>query len=188
MTLKRKAGAGVLSVALLAAIVGMAVTFSAFSSTTENPGNNFKAGTVVLTDDFPGTALISAANMKPGDVETRCLKVDYTGTLPAKVRVYGTTTSTAGKDLSPYLKLTLTRGTGAATACTAFVADADGAIYDGLLNAYPASSVGAIVDPKDWAQNDTKYYQVKIALVDDGTNDAQDKDAQTNLTFEARNN
>jgi hypothetical protein len=73
--------------AAVAALLAVVSTFSAFSGTTANPGNSAVAGTVTLTDNDSGAAMFSLASLKPGDTDTRCLQVTYTGSLPALVRL-----------------------------------------------------------------------------------------------------
>ena len=63
---------------IVACIAGAGV-FSAFSSQTDNPGNIVTAGTVTLEDNDGGTALYAITAAKPGDSETSCIKVTYTG-------------------------------------------------------------------------------------------------------------
>jgi hypothetical protein len=187
MSLKRKSAISVLAITMLAAIVGMSLTFSAFTSTTENNANTFKAGTVVLTDNDAGSTLFSMTQMQPGSAQAKCLTVAYTGSLDSLVRLYGTTTSTPGKDLSPYLNVTIKRGSfsGATPAdqdCTGFTAAST--LYDGTLAAYPATYAAGVQDSTTFATDDTAVYQVSVSLQDNDL--AQDKDATTKLTFEAR--
>ena len=65
-------------------------TFSAFSSTTENPNNKIATGTVVLTDNDgnPGQALIDLSDAKPGQPYDQCIRITYTGSLPATMKMY----------------------------------------------------------------------------------------------------
>jgi hypothetical protein len=187
MTLKRKAATSLVAVVLLAALAGMAMTFSAFTSTTGNAANQFASGSVVLTDNDSGSTLFSMAGMQPGSEQTKCLTVGYAGSLDALVRLYGTTTSTAGRDLAPYLDVEITRGSfsGATPAnqdCTGFTASST--LYSGTLAAYPADYATGVQDATTFRQNDSAVYQVRVALQD--TDAAQDKDATTTLTFEAR--
>jgi predicted ribosomally synthesized peptide with SipW-like signal peptide len=85
--------------------------FSAFSSQTDNPGNVVTAGTVALADNDAGSALYSIANAKPGDSQVSCVKVTYSGSLDASVRLY--TPSTIGA-LGPSVSLKIEPGTQAA--------------------------------------------------------------------------
>jgi hypothetical protein len=199
MSIKRRTAISVLMCAAIAAIAGMALTFSAFTSTTENPGNKFVSGDVVLTSNAAGSKLFDVAGIQPGaDASSKCLTVEYTGSLPALVRLYAATTSTPGKDLSPFLDIKVTRGafsgaTPADQACDGFVADTDdlagkgpGVVFDGLLSAYPADYDAGAQDPTTWATADKAVYRIDASMKADVGDDAQAKDATTKLTFEAR--
>jgi hypothetical protein len=105
---------------LLALLLLSASTFSAFSGATGNPANTLSAGTVSLTDNDAGAAMFALGNLKPGDTDSGCLQVTYTGSLPALVRLSGTTTGTG---LDQYVDLKVTRGTigsGSFDDCTGF--------------------------------------------------------------------
>jgi hypothetical protein len=197
MSLKRKTAVSVLATALIAAITGMALTFSAFSSTTDNSNNEFRSGDVVLTDNDAQATLFSMSGMLPGSKQAKCLTVDYSGSLKSLVKLYATTaSSTPAKDLAPYLDLKVTRGSfpgvaPADMACTGFTADATdyaakgaGVLYDDTLASYPADWAGALEDPATWVSGDKAVYQVSVSLKD--TDSAQAKDATTKLVFEAR--
>jgi hypothetical protein len=84
------------------------VTYAALVGATTNPGNSLSVGSVALTDDDSGSAMLSLASAIGGATDTSCIDVTSTGTLPATVRQYG---SVAGA-LAPYLTLTVTRGGG----------------------------------------------------------------------------
>jgi hypothetical protein len=95
-------------------------TWSAFSTVKANSGNSFAAGTVLLSDNDSGNAMMSLVSGKPFDSVSACVVVTYTGTLPGTVRLYGSTTGTG---LAQYLNLTVTRGTMASPvfpSCTGF--------------------------------------------------------------------
>ena len=71
---------------LLVGVVGTVAsigTYSAFSATTVNPGDSFAAGTVVISDNDANAAMYTITGAKPNDVVTRCIRVTYTGSLPA---------------------------------------------------------------------------------------------------------
>jgi hypothetical protein len=171
-------------------------TLSAFSSITSNPGNAFASGTVILADNDPGTAMLALSGAKPGDSDTSCIRVSYTGTLPSTVRLYGTTTGTG---LDPYLTLTVTRGTASAgfDNCTGFTADATnylgsgvGVIYTGTLQAFADTYAAGLIDPtaatpESWTTNETHDYKFVVTVVD--SDSAQGKTATQTFTWEARN-
>lgn len=121
MRAPRKLLASVLVVGTLGSVSALGV-FGAFSATTQNAGNEISTGTVALGDNDGGQAAFQITGAKPGDTWTRCIKVTYTGSLPADVTNY--LSSTIGP-LSPYLSLKLERGTqttGAFPDCGNFVA------------------------------------------------------------------
>lgn len=184
---------------LVLALFGAAVTistWSAFSSTTENASSSFAAGTVTLTDNDSGTAMLSLTGAKPGNTDTSCIKVSYTGSLPATVRLYGTTTGTG---LDQYLDLTVTRGTttSAFDSCSGFTADATdylgsgaGVVYSGTLQAFPDGYTAGIVDPttatpESWTNPEDHAYKFVVTVQDN--NSAQGLNATQAFTWEARN-
>lgn len=166
-------------------------TMAALSGTTENAGNSFSAGTVVLTDNDAGTALLSLANARPGAPVTNCLQVSYTGSLTAGVRLYGAFTGA----LAPYVKITVTRGTDTAPSfgsCTGFTADAAnhkglgaGILFSGPLSTYPTTYTAGLTDPTvTWATNTKVSYRFSAEIMD--TNAAQGLSSTAGFTWEAR--
>src|SRR5690348_192731 len=93
MTTRSKILRTLVVLGVLACVAGAGV-FSAFSSQTDNPGNSVTAGTVVLTDNDAGAANYKLTDAKPGDSQSSCIRVTYTGSLDAAVRLY--TPSTIG--------------------------------------------------------------------------------------------
>jgi len=186
--------------ALVLGLVGIIAgvgTWSAFTATTANAGNSFTSGSVILTDDDLGVAMLSLTNAKPADTDSSCINVTYTGTLPATVRMYGTT---SGTGLDPYLNVTVTRGTIAVPAfdtCAGFVADLTnytgagaGVVYDGTLAAFPDSYAAGIVDPtsgspESWTNPESHAYRITVTVADDDL--AQGKNTTQTFTWEARN-
>jgi predicted ribosomally synthesized peptide with SipW-like signal peptide len=195
-SVRTKVGLSLLALALAAAAV--VATFAAFSSSTSNSGNSFAAGTVTLSDNDAGSAMLALTASKPGDSDTSCIRVSYTGSLAASVRLFGTTTGTG---LDAYLNLTVTRGTisGSPTfdSCTGFSADGtdylgsgNGVIYSGTLQGFADDYNAGIVDPtsgspESWTANETHDYKFVVSLADN--NNAQGLNANQTFTWEARN-
>lgn len=200
--LKPRTTSAKLIVTALAAIVlgGLAVgsTWSAFNHLSSNPDNSYTAGTVTLGDDDAGSAMFnSLTNLKPADSFTRCIVVTYSGSLPASVRLHGTT---GGTGLDEYLSLTVTRGTKstAFSGCGDFAADGTtyisgkpaGVVYDGTLAGYPDSSAEAIVDPvagspETWTESESHAYRFEITVQNNTA--AQGKTATQVFRWEAQN-
>jgi hypothetical protein len=98
---------------VLSAAVVWQSTSAAFSATTENPGNSWRTGTVVLSDSDTGAALFNSTDdgvLRPGSTRARCIRVDYTGDLPSDIRLYVTTPSSGSASLDPYLLMSVERG------------------------------------------------------------------------------
>lgn len=176
-------------------VVGTAAgfaTFAAFSSTTSNTGNTFDTGTVVVADNDANSAMYSVSGRKPGDTITRCIKVTYTGSLAADVKLYTLSTLAAG---AQYIDLTIDKGTGNAAfpGCTGFSADAGGPIFTGTLasfasakNSY-ANGIAAYPGAQTaWNTSDTLVYRFTLTVQDN--NSAQGMSlAAHDFTWEARN-
>lgn len=180
---------------VLACIAGAGV-FSAFSSQTDNPGNVVTAGSVTLADNDAGSALYALTAAKPGDSQQSCIKVTYSGSLNANVRIY--TPSTIG-ELGPYVTLKIEPGTQASPSfpsCTGFTPDSGGALFEGTLAAFAAEhnnyATGVVDFPgtaaTKWVTNDAVVYRVTATLSASAPDSAQGKTTGTHiLRWEAQN-
>jgi hypothetical protein len=193
----RRSALVLVAIALVVTIAG-AQTWAAYSATTDNAANSFATGTVALTDNDSGAALLTLAAAIPGATDTGCITVTYTGSLDSAVRLYGTT---SGTGLDAYLDLRIRRGsfTGTAPAfdaCTNFTPDSTdygsgaGVVYDGTLLAYPDDHATGIVDPpaggaETWTTGESHVYELRVTLQDDVN--AKAKTANQIFTWEARN-
>ena len=185
---------------LIVGVAGSVAAFgvlSAFSSTTANPGNEFQAGTVAIGDNDSGTALYNNANAAPGESVTKCIKVTYSGSLDADVRLY---VADAVGALAQYVDLTIQPGDfpgapPAGNACTGFNADGAAAFDDTLANfrsSHNSWASGLVDNPgsdSDWSENDSVVYQITATVQSDAPNSAQDTTTNVHaFTWEARNN
>jgi predicted ribosomally synthesized peptide with SipW-like signal peptide len=191
MTTARKGLATLVVIGVTGALAAFG-TFSAFSDTKSNNGNSFSAGTVTLTDNAATVAMFNAVNdAVPGAPSTdRCIKVSYTGSLAATVKLY--TGDTTGGNLAPYTDVTITPGTysGAEPAfpsCTNFAASG-AAIYTGTLDNFRttknswANGVTAVAAPNT-------VYKFSYTLNSGTPNTVQGGSTGTHsYTWEARNN
>ncbi|CAB4362493.1 MAG: hypothetical protein F2681_12775 [Actinobacteria bacterium] len=101
-------------------------SYAAFSATTSNATNQWKAGTVVLADDDAGVARFTALNIVPAQTDTKCIKVTSTANVAGNVKLY-LASKTATASLDTYLKFTVQQGTGGDfSTCTGFTADLTG--------------------------------------------------------------
>ena len=176
-------------VGVLAALAGVGA-FSVFSDFTENDNNQVSAGSVTIDDNDGGSALYSMNNAKPGQsAAAKCIRVDYTGSLPADVKLY--TTSTIGA-LGPNVNLKVEAGTQAPfnSNCTGFAAQQT--LFDAALSTFPTSYAGGVSDfpasESSWDNGESVVYRF-TATLNSNTPDSQ-QGASTGLhTFrwEAQN-
>jgi hypothetical protein len=186
--------ASVLALALAA--VAIDGTRAALSTLVSNGGNSIESGTVVVSDNDGGSAMLSLPSAFPGASDTSCIRVTTSGSLASSVRLYATLTGS----LAPYLTLTVTRGIDASPAfdsCTGFAADATnyigagaGVVYSGSLSAFPATYATALVDPtagapESWTSGESHSYRFKLTLQNSAA--AQGLSGTAAFTWEARN-
>ena len=186
------------AIALLVPAAGSA-TYAAFRATNSNGNDLVEAGSVKLADNGDGSSMLSLSTAVPGDTTSACIKVTYDGSLPATVRLHGTTT---GSGLDPYLDLKVTRGvyspsTPAFKSCTNFQADGtnyigagNGVIYNGTLQGYPDDYASGLVDPlsgspESWTTGEVHVYKLDVTLQSNFA--AQTKDATQTFRWEAKN-
>jgi hypothetical protein len=150
--------------------------FSAFTSQADNPNNRVSAGRVTLADNDGGTALYDFTGAKPGDSQTSCIRVNYTGSLGADVKLY--TPSTIGT-LGSYVNLKVEPGSQSSPSfpsCTNFTADG-AAIFDAALSTFPTSYAAGVADnpgaSSAWTNGDAVVYRVTATLSASAPDSAQ---------------
>jgi predicted ribosomally synthesized peptide with SipW-like signal peptide len=173
---------------LILALVGLvltAATWSAFSDTTDNDGNEFQAGSVAISDNDGGTRALldlfaSSPYAAPGATDSGCIKVSFDGDLASTVKVYG---SIGANALADDLNLKIIRGTGNATnqSCASgefTEADATGTtdeIYSDTLAAFMAAHTAygdglglAAGGDSTWSAGESVTYKFQLSLPDPG--------------------
>jgi len=180
-----------LAVGSLSALVGLG-TYSAFTATTTNAGNNISSGTVKIDQHTGATTLYNVTNQKPGDSTTKCLRVNYSGSLTASaVKLYVSSGITNGTNYN----LEIDRGSGLSTldgtmSCAGFTQTS--VAYNGALGSL-GTSYAAGVDGKasaaTWGNGDTVDYRFIITQNDDATPNAHTtvvSSGSHTFTWEAR--
>jgi predicted ribosomally synthesized peptide with SipW-like signal peptide len=175
----------------LSALVGLG-TYSAFTATTTNSGNNISSGTVKIDQHTGATTLYNVTNQKPGDSTTKCLRVTYSGSITASaVKLYASAGITSGTQYN----LEVDRGSGLTTldgtmSCAGF--SQTSVAYTGNLGSL-GSTYATGVDGKaaaaTWATNDTVDYRFIITQNDDTTANAHTSvltSGPHSFTWEAR--
>jgi hypothetical protein len=137
---KRKRIALTLGAVLTVASIGVgAMSLALFTSTATVPANTFSTGSVIISTS-PTTALVTFANMAPGDVVTAPITVSNDGTLNLRYAISSVSTNADTKGLKDQLVLTIKSGV---TTCTdaAYAATGTG-IYTGDLDSSAGKLVG----------------------------------------------
>jgi hypothetical protein len=172
------------------ALVGQA-SYASFSAKVSNPGNTFSVGSVTLTDDDAGSALLSLTNLKPGASGSRCIAVTSSGTVASSVKLYATDVTTT-KGLGSHIALTITQGTGASFGgCTGFTALSTGSsVYSGTLGGFTGGATGYANGAGTWTPSggapETRSYQFSYTVSPTTPDTAQGGTAAFGLTWEAQ--
>ncbi len=188
---EQKRGRKILLTLLIVGVVGSLAgigTFSAFSSTTDNTGNVFAAGTVFIDDNDLGVSpLYNVSNQKPGDFVESCIKVTYTGSLSSTVKLYSSAITGA---LAQYLNLSVVEGTGGGAFgdCGGFTPGAT--IFSDTLDHFPTTYGGGIATAGTWTNPKTVTYKFTVTLADDNNANGKGSGPITtgahSFTWEAR--
>lgn len=181
--------AGLLMGMAAAATTIMGSSGAAFSAKTENVGNTWKAAQIALADDDTTTMMYNVSGMIPGQTETRCIQVTYTGTASAitPIKLYSALT-TNENNFANYLNVTVEQGSGATFggSCAGFSPTAT--IVNNLTLATMAtnikdfgSGVGTFIPP---ATGSTVSYRFTVNLDNATPNTSQGNTAGATFTWE----
>lgn len=175
-----------LGLALVSVLV-LRTSSAAFTATTDNPGNEFATGQIALDDDAVG-ALFEVAGLTPGDDETRCITVTYTGTVASgslgAVKLYAAGPTSDPDALAAALRVSVEEGTGASdAACTGFVAgptiQATTPLSTFVATTTYEDGVGAWVPA---TSGEERSYRITVGLPADAADATQGRSLQ-GLTF-----
>jgi predicted ribosomally synthesized peptide with SipW-like signal peptide len=183
---------------LLVAALGLAAgsaTWSAFSTSTDSSSNSFTTGTVSLEDNDLDAAVLSLSNAKRGDNAVGCVRVTYSGSLPANVRMWATTTG----GLASYLDIKVRRGssTGSFPNCPVFTDDGtdhigqgDGVIYNGALSGFHSAGSPLLEpsagSPETWTNGEDHVYEITVTLPSGAGGGGQGLSSTLTLYWEAQ--
>jgi Camelysin metallo-endopeptidase len=195
MKRSQKVLTSVVVVGVLGSVVAMGV-FGLFSATTQNSGNEISSGTIAISDNDAGSAMFNITNAKPGDSWNRCIKVLYTGSLPADVKLYELG---GGGPLSPYLKLKLEQGSqpeATFPSCAGFTPDAtngNGTLFEGpgfgsIGNSYDTGAPVVPFGKTVWNPGEALVFRATLTLNAEAPEIAQgNTTGEFTIVAEARN-
>lgn len=202
---RRPGGIAVIAFAVVLGLIGSGIlvwhaSYAAFSSTTTNGANSFKAGSVTLTDNDSTTALFSVTGLKPGSTASNCITVTYSGDLAnTGVKVYiksgDLIKGGSGPDyVSDSLNMKVEEGTDTNPTtfgdCTGFSADASGQpILNTTLTSIAGTNTSYANGAGTWvpAAGNTKVYRFTYTLSASAPNDIQGLTDTVSFTWEVRN-
>jgi hypothetical protein len=162
---------GALAAAILVGLVASGAfvwqsTSAAFTSQTTNPSNSWTTGSVTITDDDGNGALFNVSGMVPGSNGSKCIVVNYSGTIAANgVKLYAAS-SVDSSSLAQYVNLTIDEGTGGTFAggCGSFVLGTN--VYTGTLANFITTKLAYGTGVGTWAppSAQTKVYKFTYSL------------------------
>lgn len=170
--------------AFAAAALTTGATRAALTASTTT-GASFAAGSVLVSDDDGGNAVIDVQGLLPGGTGQTCLTVTFTGSLPAMIPFY---VSASSGSLAPYVTLAVLEGRGGGYgSCTGFVAER--VAFSGTASALAAgfataATGGGTFAPARSAQ--TRSYQVVYTLDADPPLAQQGQGLALTLRWESR--
>jgi len=183
------------AVAVPAAVIAAGIlvstsSYAAFSDTTSNEGNAWRAGTVQLADDGAARVLFNATNAKPGDIGQNCITVTSTGSLASQVRLYASNAGGSG-GLADHLALKVEQGVGGGYgSCNGFSAQTT--VFDGLLAGFTGAHTSFGTGASTWSpaggDSEARTFRISWKLADDAPNSVQGATASTSFVWEAQNN
>ena len=148
---------------------------------------------VAIRENDRGRAMFRLNDMKPGVTKKRCIRVIYAGKVPARVRLYGTT---SGRGLDRYLDVVITRGWARRDefpSCRTFVPDrtnyarlGKGVVFVGTLEGLPDSWASAMDDAtsralRPWLGGQSHVYRIAVTLPKRVGNEAQSPESVPEL-------
>jgi hypothetical protein len=177
----------------LALAPGWGTVYAAFTATVASGSNSWSTGTVTFGPNSPATAMFTVSDAKPGSTGNACVKITYTGSLPARVRLYVASGALTGTGLGTYLSLQVNEGTGSDADCGDFARSAIDYNATGLsdytktLGAFAGSAVSHATGVSAWdnvTSGATMTYQFRYLLQPD--NAAAGRTANVTFTWEAQ--
>jgi hypothetical protein len=168
--------------ALATVLVAIGITGASgasFTANTANPSNTFTAGTLSMTNSKTAAAILTAANMKPGDPATKgTVDIKNTGSVSGAFTLdKGAIVDSDGANpMSVKLNVVVT-DCGLDFDC---LAGPSTVTYTGTLAAMPAS-----IALGNFAANDQRRYEFAVAFDSSATNAYQGDNSVVPFTWDA---
>ncbi len=174
-----------LAMLLATGVIGSFVaidSLAVFTDQQANAANTFTAGSVSLTDT-PASALVTYANMAPGDSTTQPLVINNAGSLDLRYSMTTSATNVDGKNLGTELLLTVRTKT--ANPCT----NEDGAVIYGPAalgsGAFGSNAQGAQAGDRTVTASGSETLCFKVEMPLAAANAYQGATTTATFTFDA---
>jgi hypothetical protein len=205
---RRSVLAAVVPVGLvLSAALTWSSTYAAFTSQAGSTGNSWQTGSVELESAGNGSALFTDtldSNLRPLSSGSRCIRLEYTGSLTAEIKMYVTTPTSGATSLDSHLVMSVERGADENTTvpanCTGFTPRTTSPfVYNTVRAEYAvASSTSTMSDLKthaDYANGllvsgstaPNTSITLRISYLVKDAPEAQNSTSQAVFTWEAQN-
>ena len=166
---------------------------ASFTSSTAT-ATSWTAGTVQFGPNQPVSKIVDVSGLLPGSTDDACVKLTYTGTLAAPVKLYLRDADLGGTGLATYLTVQINEGTGNSSDCADFVLGTT--VYNAAGMPDTARTLAAFNTATEnygsgvgaWTASPastTRTYQVSWQVQASGA--AAGKTASATFTWEARN-
>lgn len=178
--------AGALAVGLLGsgALVWQS-TNAAFTGSSSPGVNNWTAGSVSISTNGSGAALLSTSGLVPGSSASKCITVTYGGTVATNVKLFA---GSAVGSLNNWVDLAISQGSGTATDCSDFVASG-GSLFTGTAAGLATSNGTFANGLGNWAPTaaaQTRTYKFVYGLNTSTPDNQQGQSGSLSFTWEAQ--
>jgi hypothetical protein len=147
-----------------------------FTSTTANPSNVFTAGTLSHSNSKAGAAILTVANMRPGDTASGTVDIQNTGSLSGAFILAKTVTADSTPSFASKLTIVITDNgdPSCVVSCPAPVG-----VYSGAVAAMGTRALGT------FAAGATHRFSFAVTFPDGGANGADNayQAASTTVTY-----
>jgi hypothetical protein len=160
---------------IIALITALAATMAAvgsgadFSSHSANPANTFSSGSLVQANSKSGVAIVTGANLKPGDVRSGEVTITNTGTLAGTFKLTESKASNAFGEGDMSLKIEDVSGKSPVS------------VYSGDIGKVPAGGIGL----GSYAAGEARTYRFTTTFAQGSPNSDQGKVATADYEWDA---
>ena len=161
-----------------------------FTATTVNSSNTFTTGAVVLGDNDSATSMFAVTGLTRGSTGSACIKVSYSGSLAANVRLYGASfseTNSLGSYITFQVEETTGNGTTTFPSCAGIGAVTT--LFNSTLSSFSTTYTNFGNGLSAWAPSASasRDYRFTYTVSASAPNSTMNSTAAITLIWEAQN-